>query len=207
MEDFDYPGVYGLSVDGEILYVGSSKNIKKRLCSHFSQLKSRKHKKELQDAFDSGKKITPVCLYKLDTYGTKADLLTNENFWILELKPVCNSKPALSQDPLISLAWLSAEARKRRYGADHPEYEYLRYFNENLESEYYESVIGEADRMFTPLSMREEYPADDIVDISLFTIRTDRELGQKIKDAAKKLKKSVPKYILEAVLMRMDSES
>lgn len=206
LEDFDYPGVYGLSVNGEILYVGSSKNIKKRIAQHFSLLKRRGHKKELQTAYDNGEKITPVCLYKLDTYGTKADLLINENYWISELNPVCNSKPALTQDPLITFIWLSAEARKRRYNADHPEYEYLRYFNENLESQYYESVIETADRMFTPLSTYEEYPADDIIDVSIFAFRTDKELGDKIKKAAKGIKKSVPKYILEAVLMRMESE-
>lgn len=207
LEDFNYPGVYGLSVDGEILYVGSSKNIKNRLRSHFSQLKSGKHKKELQCAFDSGKDVVPVCLMRFGKHGTLRDLLACEREWIEKLNPPCNVANPLERDPLTTISWLNHTAREKRYGTRHNQYEYYRRYDESKESEMYGAILDVVDRYYSLFETDELYPFDRGSSIKYLVVRTDYDTGKYIEGIARKSGESLPQYILEAVHQRIERES
>ena len=207
LKDFDYPGVYGLYVDGKVLYVGSSKNIRKRLRQHFTQLKSGKHKKELQDAYDIGKEIVPICLEQFGEKGILRDLLSCEKEWIDKLNPPCNSADPFGQDPLKTICWLNYMARERRYGTHHNKYEYYRRYDESKESEMYDAILGVIDRYYSFFEADNKYPFGKIASIKYLVVRTDYDTGKSVEKAAEKARESLPHYIMKAVRERMERES
>lgn len=204
MEDFDYPGVYGLSVDGDILYVGSSKNIKKRLAQHFALLQKGKHKKELQDAYYGGKDIVPVCLEKLTEENTIGDLYSKEIYWIDEVKPSCTDRKPLYYDPLESLYGLAKCAAFEKDRSENANYKFMRVNGANLENRYYAGIVYHVVRYFTPIKNVKNGFADKLY--GAFVVSPTYEDGKRIRARARKIGITEEQYILEAIQQRMESE-
>lgn len=207
LEDFNCPGVYGLSVDGEILYVGSSKNVKKRLSAHYSLLKNGGHKKELQKAYDDGKDITPVLLDRLNEKNVFIDLLSCEQKWIDELSPVCNARDPVVQHPIKTISWLNYESRQRRFGTINNKSEYYRKRDETKESETYAMILDEIDRYYSFFESDNLFPFKRTDGTNYLVVRTDRNIAAAVKQAALNARESLPQFILEAIQQRMESES
>ena len=207
MKDFDYPGVYGLSVDGKVLYVGSSKNVRKRLREHFSQLKRGKHKRELQEKFDSGKEVVPICLKRFDEKVTHYDLLLCENKWINGLHPICNCSAPLEHDLTKTISWLNYEARERRYGTIHNKYDCYRSHDETKESEIYDTILDLIDRYYSFLETEERFPFDKASNIKYLVVRTDYETWDKVKKASYESCKSLPQFIMDAIKDHLENST
>lgn len=195
MEDFDYPGVYGLSVDGEILYVGSSRNIKQRLAAHFSLLRNNTHKKELQDAFNCGKEIVPVCLKRLSDYDSIGTLYAQEMYWIDELNPICTDRKPLSESPAQYIEFCAGSAMERRFMAEHPQNDYMKMHHENKENWYYASILNHVERYFTPIKNEKNQVSmyDSVI------IRFNHNERIAVNKAARRHSVSTEKFIRDAV--------
>lgn len=197
MEDFDYPGVYGLSVDGEILYVGSSRNIKSRLGAHFSLLRRNAHKEELQTAFNNGKDVVPVCLKRLSEQDSIGTLYANEMYWIDELSPVCTDRKPLSESPEQYIEFCAGSAMEKRFMAEHPENDYMKMHHENAENWYYASILAHAERYFTP--MKNEGKQLDLSMYDSVIIRFGHDERLAVNKAARSHSISTEKFIKNAV--------
>ena len=169
-------------------------------------MKRGKHKKELQDAYDKGKEIVPICLKQFGENGILRDMLSSESEWIHALEPPCNDAEPLIYDPLKTISMLNYTARQRRYGTRHNKYEYYRRYDENKESEMYDAILGIIDKYYSYLGTDKRYPFDKSTLIKYLVVRTDYDTGKYIEGIARKSGESLPQYILEAVHQRIERE-
>lgn len=205
MEDFDYPGVYGLSVDGKILYVGSSKNIKKRVNQHFALLQKGKHKRDLQSAYNRGESVIPICLEKMTEENTIGDLYSKEMFWIDKIGPICTDRKPLYCNPIDSLYDLAKWAASEKELAQSAKHDYLRVYKENSENHYYATLLCHVVRYFTPLKNAKNGFTDKLY--GAFVVSPTYEEGKRIRAMARKLGITEERYILDAVRTRIESEN
>lgn len=205
LDNFDYPGVYGLSVDGKIFYVGSSKNIKKRVDQHFALLRKGNHKRELQEAYNVGKNVVPICLEKMTDKNTIGDLYSKEMHWIDKIEPVCTERKPLYYSPMKSLYDLAMCAASEKERAQNAKYDYLRVYGENSENRYYAALLYHVVRYFTPLKNTNNGFTDKLY--RAFVISPTYDDGKRIRAMARKLGITEEQYILEAIRTRIESES
>lgn len=82
-------GCYAIKLLDDIIYIGASKNIKKRCRDHFRHLKAgRHHSKKLQDIFND--KNNELTFFVLE-YCDISDIFKKETEYIKKAKPICNS--------------------------------------------------------------------------------------------------------------------
>jgi excinuclease UvrABC nuclease subunit len=75
-------GLYKLIVKGKIIYIGQSRNLQRRLLSHFEvREKNRRLKKYLE---------ADLCFFQFAELPSSEDLLQIERDEILKFKPPCN---------------------------------------------------------------------------------------------------------------------
>lgn len=86
-EKYNHPGVYSISVEEELLYIGKSKNMLMRLAQHIKGINRGKEKKyqELRKLKKEGKKI------KFDVLYVGDDFTRVEAELIKKLKPKLNT--------------------------------------------------------------------------------------------------------------------
>ena len=204
MEEFDYPGVYGLSVDGKIVYVGSSKNIKNRIKQHFYLLRKGKHKKTLQDAFNNGKDIVPICLERLTMNNTIGELYTSESYWIDKINPVCTDRKPSSKSPLDAMYDLARYAAESKSESENAKYEYIKVSKDNSANNFYSSIVYHAARYFTPIKYVKNGSAEKIY--GAFLVSPTYEEAKAVREKSRRMGITAEQYILEAIHRRIESE-
>lgn len=99
MNDLNQSGIYQIKNKiNNLIYVGSAKNVKKRISKHFSSLKLNKHgNNHLQSAYNLyGSENFEVSIIEI-VIDTKA-LIEREQYWIDKLN-VCNDKIGYNMSP------------------------------------------------------------------------------------------------------------
>ena len=92
---YNKAGVYSISVDGELLYIGKSKNMLMRLAQHIKGINKGKEKKyqELKKLKKEGKTITFDVLYEGDDFTrVEAELIKKHNPPLNSVMPSGNQK-------------------------------------------------------------------------------------------------------------------
>lgn len=110
--DYSGAGIYKIKI-GSALYVGSSKNIKKRIRSHLSNIANGTEMKKIQAAAESGEEIHVDILEKISDNETVWHMLLRERYWIEQLRPELNSAPPGGYDDVFDRIRAAEENAKR----------------------------------------------------------------------------------------------
>lgn len=90
-------GIYGIYVDNDLVYIGQSKNIEKRITEHSIKMNESKYMSKeklyclLRQAISNNKKITAKVLINISEIPTS---LTQRDLDVLELALIVEHKPA-----------------------------------------------------------------------------------------------------------------
>ena len=125
-------GIYKIKI-GSAFYVGSSKNIKKRIRSHLNNIANGTEMKKIQAAAESGGEIHVDILEKISDNETVWHMLLRERYWIEQLRPELNSV-------FDRIAAAEESARRHdRMAADH------RAYAEDMKRKYLRKIGGGID--------------------------------------------------------------
>ena len=96
-DKFEYPGIYQISIDGQIVYVGKSKNMLRRLAQHWVGIKTESERKYriLAEAKRHRHAVGFSVLYyavELTPKLIEEELGEKEGEFIREIKPVLNTQ-------------------------------------------------------------------------------------------------------------------
>lgn len=96
-DKFEYPGIYQISIDGQIVYVGKSKNMLRRLAQHWVGIKTKGERKYriLAEAKRHRHNVSFEVLYYAIEMTPKLideELGEKEGKFIRELKPALNTQ-------------------------------------------------------------------------------------------------------------------
>ena len=96
-EQFEHPGIYEISIDGQTVYVGKSKNMLRRLAQHWVGIKTESERKYriLAEAKRHRHAVGFSVLYyavELTPKLIEEELGEKEGEFIRELKPVLNTQ-------------------------------------------------------------------------------------------------------------------
>jgi group I intron endonuclease len=213
LEKYHGAGIYKLEIGGK-LYVGSSKDVSKRIKSHLRAATSGKEPKALQDAFDSCGEIAAEILEKLPPTSTLYDVLQREQFWIDKLKPELNGKDARIYDPIETLLCTMERERRelcaaeddQRYGARERHKKQAAFFAacaEDIKEQYLTPLGGE--KMTSNQKAVRKYQAGR----DAIMLRPSAEEGKRIRKVASDAGCSLQSFVLDAVrekIARMESE-
>lgn len=96
-EQFEHPGIYQISIDGQIVYIGKSKNMLRRLAQHWVGISTESERKYriLAEAKRHKHRVSCDVLYyavELTPKLIEEELGEKEGEYIRELKPVLNTQ-------------------------------------------------------------------------------------------------------------------
>ena len=140
MPNYSGAGIYKIEIDGAV-YVGSSKNIKKRLRSHLNNIAKGTEMKKIQAAAERGGAIHVDILEKIPDNETVWAMLLRERHWIEKLHPELNSAPPGGYDDIFDRISQAEESAKRydKMAASH------RAYAEGLKRKYLRKIGDEID--------------------------------------------------------------
>ena len=99
IDKYNYKGIYCIKIDDEIVYVGQSMNIYKRVIAHMNHIIRNFDKEDkewkydrLRDYWKLNKTIKYDILYKINNKISKKELLELEKFYIDLYKPKLNKE-------------------------------------------------------------------------------------------------------------------
>ena len=100
---YEHPGIYCIKVNSQILYIGKSENMLKRVASHYVGIKTKSEKKYrlLSEIQSRGYKIEFDVLYYAQTEGTAAireEIGSKEGKYIRQYRPVLNTQIPKAED-------------------------------------------------------------------------------------------------------------
>lgn len=100
---YEHPGIYCIKVNSQILYIGKSENMLKRVASHYVGIKTKSKKKYrlLSEIQSRGYKIEFDVLYYAQTEGTAAireEIGSKEGEYIRQYQPVLNTQIPKAED-------------------------------------------------------------------------------------------------------------
>ena len=102
-EKYEHAGIYCIKIDGEIVYIGKSENMLRRIAQHYVGIKTGSEKKYriLEEARRKGHGITFDVLYyaKSRRYADKlAEIGEKEGEYIRRHRPVLNTQIPKEED-------------------------------------------------------------------------------------------------------------
>lgn len=102
-EKYEHAGIYCIKIDGEIVYIGKSENMLRRIAQHYVGIKTGSEKKYriLEEARRKGHGITFDVLYyaKSRRYADKlAEIGEKEGEYIRRPRPVLNTQIPKEED-------------------------------------------------------------------------------------------------------------
>lgn len=101
MDNCNYQGagVYKISI-GTHIYVGSSRNVTRRIRDHILAAKGGREKRKIQLAYNEVGYMHVDIIEKIGDNNTYLYLLQREKYWIEALHADLNSAPVLAYDPV-----------------------------------------------------------------------------------------------------------
>ena len=102
-DKYDYPGIYCIKVNGQIVYIGKSVNMLERIAAHYVGIKTRSECKYriLAEVQQHGYTVEFDVLYyaqKLKTKDLNEEIGSKEGELIREYRPILNTQIPKEQD-------------------------------------------------------------------------------------------------------------
>ncbi len=102
-DKYEHAGIYSISIDNQLVYIGKSHNMLKRIAQHYVGIKTQSEKKYriMAEAERKGHSITFGVLYsaKSQSYSSITEEIgAKEGEYIRKYEPILNSQHPLTDD-------------------------------------------------------------------------------------------------------------